>query len=212
MATKDQAGLTRRQMLKSIGAGGVVGTVSASLTVDYVFSALGSSSESSTYVDVKQAVPPTARAFALSDVRLLDGPFLRAQQRNVRYLLQLEPDRLLHNFRINAGLKPKASVYGGWESVEPWVAIRCHGHTLGHYLSACSFMFAASGDNRFKQRADYIIAQLRECQDATGTALTFQTKGIGHLRDVSLIPFYRIAHERYNLYWKVIKREEVEKR
>lgn len=171
MATKDQAGLTRRQMLKSIGAGGVVGTVSASLTVDYAFSALGSSSESSTYVDVKQAVPPTARAFALTDVRLLDGPFLRAQQRNARYLLQLEPDRLLHNFRVNAGLKPKAPVYGGWESVEPWVSIRCHGHTLGHYLSACSLIFEATGDRRFKRRADYTVAELRECQESGKSGL-----------------------------------------
>ena len=37
---------------------------------------------------------------------------------------------------MNAGLAPKAPVYGGWESEEPWVAIRCHGHTLGHYLGA----------------------------------------------------------------------------
>ena len=45
---------------------------------------------------------------------------------------------MLHNFRVNAGLEPKAPVYGGWESEEPWVSIRCHGHTLGHYLTAAS--------------------------------------------------------------------------
>ena len=109
---------------------------------------------------------PRAAAFSLADVRLLEGPFRQAQERDARYLLQLEPDRLLHNFRVNAGLKPKALVYGGWESAEPWVAIRCHGHTLGHYLSACSLMFAATGDQRFKQRSDYIVTELRDCQDA----------------------------------------------
>src|SRR6266545_3354254 len=69
-------------------------------------------------------------AFRLVDVRLLAGPFLDAQRRDEKYLLLLEPDRLLHNFRVNAGLQPKGAVYGGWESQEPWVEIRCHGHTL----------------------------------------------------------------------------------
>ena len=55
-------------------------------------------------------------AFPLEDVRLLRGPFLDAEQRDSTYLLALEPDRMLHNFRVNAGLEPKAPVYGGWES------------------------------------------------------------------------------------------------
>jgi DUF1680 family protein len=109
--------------------------------------------------------------FALTSVRLLAGPFQTAQQLDARYLLTLEPDRLLHNFRVNAGLKPKAPVYGGWESEEPWVAIRCHGHTLGHFLSACSMMLAATGDTAFQQRVDYVVAELQACQDAKGNGL-----------------------------------------
>lgn len=104
-------------------------------------------------------------------MRLLAGPFRTAQQLDARYMLSLEPDRLLHNFRVNAGLPPKAPVYGGWESRQPWIEIRCHGHTLGHYLSACSMMFASTGDAAFKQRADYIVAELKACQDAKGDGL-----------------------------------------
>ena len=52
---------------------------------------------------------------------------------------------MLHNFRVNAGLAPKAPVYGGWESVEPWIEIRCHGHTLGHYLTAAACMYRVHG-------------------------------------------------------------------
>lgn len=110
-------------------------------------------------------------AFSLQDVRLLDGPFLDAQRRDLNYLISLEPDRLLHNFRVNAGLEPKAPVYGGWESEEPWVGIRCHGHTLGHYLSAVSLMYASAGDARMKQRADYIVAELDACQRAGTSGL-----------------------------------------
>src|SRR5216110_184093 len=102
--------------------------------------------------------PPAGRAmpFHLRDVRLLEGPFRDAQLRNTRYLLSLDADRLLHNFRVNAGLTPKAPVYGGWESVEPWVGIRCHGHTLGHYLSAIAMTYAATGDAQCERRAAYI--------------------------------------------------------
>jgi DUF1680 family protein len=115
--------------------------------------------------------PSKVRAFPLADLRLGQGRFLDAQERDERYLLQLEPDRLLHNFRVNAGLKPKAAVYGGWESQEPWVEIRCHGHTLGHYLSACSLMFASTGHGEMKRRVDYIVAELAACQAAANTGL-----------------------------------------
>jgi DUF1680 family protein len=108
---------------------------------------------------------------ALRDVRLLDGPFRQAQRRDLAYLLSLDPDRLLHNFHVNAGLTPKAPVYGGWESEEPWVGIRCQGHTLGHYLSATSLMYASTGDAGMKDRVDYIVDELRACQQAAGTGL-----------------------------------------
>jgi len=109
--------------------------------------------------------------FPLDEVRLLDGPFLDAQKRDAAYLLSLQPDRMLHHFRANAGLAPKAPVYGGWESEEPWVGIRCHGHTLGHYLSAAALMYASTGDDRMKQRVDYIVAELHACQTAARSGL-----------------------------------------
>jgi DUF1680 family protein len=109
--------------------------------------------------------------FGLRDVRLGEGPFLVAQKLDEQYLLELEPDRMLHNFRVNAGLKPKAPVYGGWESVEPWVEIRCHGHTLGHYLTASACMFESTGDARFAERVDYIVDELALCQKNRGDGL-----------------------------------------
>ena len=45
-------------------------------------------------------------SFPLSQVRLKPSRFLTAQETNQRYLLSLEPDRLLHNFRAGAGLQP----------------------------------------------------------------------------------------------------------
>jgi uncharacterized protein len=105
---------------------------------------------------------PLARPFALGEVRLLDSPFKRAMERNADYLLSIEPDRLLHNTRLYAGFAPKGDLYGGWESAG------IAGHTLGHYLTALSQQYAATGDQRFRKRIDYIISELAECQEAYG--------------------------------------------
>jgi hypothetical protein len=106
--------------------------------------------------------PPRAQPFPLRDVRLLDGPFLEAQQRGLAYLLSLDPERLLHTFRLNAGLPTAARPYGGWEAPE----VELRGHSLGHYLSACALMYEATGDERLAGRARAIVAALREVQQA----------------------------------------------
>lgn len=113
----------------------------------------------------------TLQPFDLADVDLSESPFLHAQRMTEKYLLSLAPDRLLHNFRVNAGLEPKAPVYGGWESEPIWADINCHGHILGHYLSACAHAYRSTGDKRFKQRIDYIAGELDACQKAAGTGL-----------------------------------------
>ena len=111
--------------------------------------------------DVRQAVPQ-AQPFAPRDVRLLDGPFRTAMELDAKVLLKMEPDRFLSWFRKEAGLEPKAEVYGGWES--QGIA----GHSLGHYLSACSRMYQDTGDRQFLERVNYIVDQLAECQKANG--------------------------------------------
>jgi hypothetical protein len=52
-----------------------------------------------------------------------------------------------------------------------------------------------------------ILSQLKLSK---GEALTFHTSGLGRPRDVTLVPYYRIAHERYNLYWKVVGKGDAE--
>jgi DUF1680 family protein len=98
------------------------------------------------------------QAFPLRNVRILRGPFREAQQRGLSYLLSLDPDRLLHTFRLNAGLPTSATPLGGWEA--PGVELR--GHSLGHYLSACALMTEATGDERLRQRALAVVAELRK--------------------------------------------------
>ena len=101
-------------------------------------------------------------AFSLNEVHLLDGPFKHAQEMDRQYLLALEPDRFLHNFRVNVGLPSDAKPLGGWEA--PTSELR--GHATGHYLSACSLMYASTGDKELKRRIDYMVTELANCQAA----------------------------------------------
>ena len=107
-----------------------------------------------------------ARPFPLSRVRLLPGPFEQARALDARYLLSLNADRLLHGFRSHAGLAPKAARYTGWES-----GVLCPGHTLGHYLSACSMMWASTGQAAFRRRVAYVVDELHACQQAARSGL-----------------------------------------
>src|SRR5664279_2432072 len=112
---------------------------------------------------IKNAIAIKAFAFPLSEVRLLESPFKHAMEMDAQWLLSLEPDRFLHRFRLNAGLTPKGDIYGGWESET------ISGHSLGHYLSACSMMYAATGKKEFLEKINYTIDELAICQDKRGT-------------------------------------------
>jgi DUF1680 family protein len=111
---------------------------------------------------VPDKVAAKAIPFALDNVRLLDGPYRDAMIRDQQYLLSLDQDRLLHNFRVTAGLPSTAQPLGGWES--PDTELR--GHSAGHYLSAVSIMYASTGDDRFKARADSLVTEFAKVQDA----------------------------------------------
>ena len=111
---------------------------------------------------ISSPAPLSALPFDLKEVRLLDGPFREAMLRDKAYLLSLDPDRLLATFYINYGLTAKAQPYGGWE--EPKSEVR--GHCLGHYLSACSLMYASTGDEELRVRTARIVAELARCQNS----------------------------------------------
>lgn len=109
------------------------------------------------------ANPPSAvQLFPLTDVRLVAGPFLDAQQTDLHYLLELEPDRLLAPFQREAGLPARQESYGNWESGG------LDGHMGGHYLSALALMVASTGDAEALARLNYFVAELKKCQEKNG--------------------------------------------
>ncbi|MBV9267145.1 MAG: glycoside hydrolase family 127 protein [Acidobacteriaceae bacterium] len=96
----------------------------------------------------------------MTDVRLLPSIYKDSEEANLRYLKRLDAERLLHNFRVNAGIASSAQPLGGWE--KPDCELR--GHFVGHYLSACALMFSSTGDRDIKGKGDYIVSELAKCQ------------------------------------------------
>src|SRR5580704_8529402 len=116
--------------------------------------------------------PPSARSlptrtaipFRLEDVRILDPDLLRMRDQTLNYLLALDSERLLHNFRVNAKLpSPAEPLYNRESPTNGW-----RGHYVGHFLSACSQMYASTVDVRIKTKADAMVAELAKCQTQLG--------------------------------------------
>jgi DUF1680 family protein len=105
-----------------------------------------------------------ARPVPSGRVRVTGGPLKQAQDATAKYLLELEPDRMLAYYRVRAGLPQKAEPYAGWDGG----GRNLTGHIAGHYLSAVSLMYLATGDARYKQRADYVVRELATVQDKHG--------------------------------------------
>ena len=98
--------------------------------------------------------------FPIKSVRLADSQFQKNQQADIHYLLALDADRLLAPYLKGAGLTPKAENYTNWENTG------LDGHIGGHYVSALSYMVAATGNQEISARLDYVLSELKRCQDA----------------------------------------------
>ena len=105
----------------------------------------------------------------------------------------MPPERLLHTFRLNAGFPSSAQPLSGWE--KPDCELRGH-FTGGHYLSACALTYAATGDERFRERAALMVGELAKCQRARGNGYlsAFPEELFDRLRNGAKVwaPFYTL--------------------
>ncbi|MFE7726605.1 beta-L-arabinofuranosidase domain-containing protein [Streptomyces anthocyanicus] len=109
---------------------------------------------------------PLLEPFPLSAVRLLDSPLLANMRRTCAYLRFVDPDRLLHTFRLNFGLPSAAEPCGGWEAPD----VQLRGHTTGHLLSALAQAHAGTGETAYADKARLLVSALAECQRAAPAA------------------------------------------
>jgi len=110
----------------------------------------------------------TFRPLQDHQVKLLPGLFKKRFDINRSYIISLETQNLLQNHYMESGLwapwgKPE-NAHWGWES--PTCQIR--GEFLGHWLSAASHIYAITGDQEIKGKADYIVSEVARCQEENG--------------------------------------------
>ena len=121
--------------------------------------------------------------FDMEQVCLLDSPFRTALLTNAKTLLEYDADRLMTPFIREAGLSgttDPSSKYYKWTTAHPsftnWGLAdwSLEGHVGGHYLSALALTCASLSADKsqtqlasaIKQRLDYCLAILKDCQDA----------------------------------------------
>lgn len=105
-----------------------------------------------------------AASFAPGEVSLLQGTiFSEAQERMLTFIRNVDADKLLYNFREAAGLDTK-----GAEPMTGWDAPDCKlkGHTTGHYLSGIALAYSVTRDEDLKEKLDYLVEELAQCQKA----------------------------------------------
>lgn len=132
--------------------------------------------------------------FPLGDVNLLDGPFKQARDLNIEVLLKYDVDRLLAPYRKEAGLPEKAKCYPNWDGLD--------GHVGGHYLSAMAMNYAATGNAECKKRMEYMISELKACQEANGQK--YPDWGVGYVGGVpnSAVLWSKIKAGEVGAIWK----------
>lgn len=119
-------------------------------------------------IKVPDQIKEKAYSFDLSDVKLLDSRFKENMDRERKWMLSLPVDRLLHSFRVNAGMLTERKdsktkmpqALGGWEALD----MELRGHSIGHLLSGLSFQYASTGNEVFKRKIDSLISGLAEVQ------------------------------------------------
>lgn len=111
--------------------------------------------------------------FDLSEVKLLESPFMKSMEHESDWILSFPVERLLHSFRTNAG------VYSGYEgghyAIEPlggWESLDCElrGHSVSHMISGLALLYATTGDEVYKIKSDSIVEGLAEVQKTLGNS------------------------------------------
>jgi len=177
--------LDRRDLLKAAGATVVGSTITASTAISA--SASSSAGGASSADAVIAAEPPqtafldanprwVVKPFPLHRVSITSGTiFAEKRDRVLQYAAAYPVDRILHNFRVTAGLPtpPGSAPPGGWDDATG----NLRGHFSGHLLTMLTQAYAATGSALYRDKVNFVVAELARCQQALAASGQYSHPG-----------------------------------
>jgi len=105
----------------------------------------------------------------------------------------IDPDRLLYNFRVTAGIPTNGTMpYGGWES--PTSLVR--GEFISMYMTALVQGYVNTGDTKMRDTVLYMVDVMAQCQRSDGYLAAYPSTFFDLLEDLQFdkinAPYYMI--------------------
>ena len=119
----------------------------------------------------RRDVAPKVMPFAMPQVKLLPSMYTEVAEWNRGYMNRLATDRLLYNFRQNAGLPVgDAKPFGGWEAPADGKpgARDCAAISRATSFRLRRKLYASAGDQAAKAKGDELVSELAKCQQKLG--------------------------------------------
>ncbi|KAK4142920.1 uncharacterized protein C8A04DRAFT_37959 [Dichotomopilus funicola] len=163
---------------------------------------------------LQQVSAEGASSFPLSDVQLTQSRWMDNQDRTLAYLLFVDPDRLLYNFRSTHHLDTQgAQTNGGWDAPD----FPFRSHAQGHFLTAWAQCAATLKNDDCLDRVTYFVAELAKAQAnnqaagfSTGYLSGFPESDFDKLEGGTLtngnVPYYAVHKTMAGLFdaWKLV--------
>lgn len=114
-------------------------------------------------VKFEKVLPQVLKTVSLESVSLTQGtPFFEAQQNRLAFLLNVNDDQMLYNFRSAANMDTLgAPEMIGWDAPNSLLK----GHTTGHYLSALAKCYAVTNNKEILNKINYMVQELKKVQE-----------------------------------------------
>ena len=153
----------RRDFLKAAGATVVGSAITASSSAAAASPAIAAEPPQTAFLDANPRW--VVRPFPLHRVSIANGTvFAQKRDRVLNYAAAYPVDRVLHNFRVTAGLPTPAgsSPPGGWDDATG----NLRGHFSGHLLTLFAQAYAGTGSTLYRDKVNQVVAGLAQCQQA----------------------------------------------
>ena len=155
---------------------------------------------------IKPQIQVKAYSFDLQDVKLLNSRFKDNMERDGKWLLSIENDRLLHSWLVNAGLPTNARPFGGWEGLDVELSILAGNMGIEGMKFPVPFAHDQLDYKDYDVPGDIITSLNVNGKNLSDCVVPVKDKPLAFniintaAKEITLIPFYQVNKQRYVIY------------